>query len=82
MDRPDAFAEVKRGGVRMIAEISETELAIRICEAGYGMHRPPGMTAEQALDGLDPAVRETMCRSAQAAIQYWRECIESMKQVN
>jgi hypothetical protein len=64
-----------------IAEINEAELAVRMCEASYGLRRPAHLTAAQALDAMDSDCREGWRRSAQAAMKYWRECIEKMQSV-
>jgi hypothetical protein len=56
--------------------IDVAELAIRMCEANYGMRRPPGMTGSQALEAMESDVREGWLRSARAAMDYWTECIE------
>lgn len=78
----DMVTKAKAHGVSTVAEISEAELAVRMCEANYGIRRPPGSTAEQALDNMDQEVRLAWRRSAQAAMNYWRECISNMQQSN
>ncbi len=67
-----------------IAEISEAELACRMCEASYRglLERPSGLTAEQALDAMEPEVRNGWRRAARAAMEYWRECIEQSQRVS
>lgn len=78
----DMVTKAKAHGVSAVAEISEAELAVRMCEANYGIRRPTGSTAEQALDNMEPEVRRAWRRSANAAMSYWRECIENMQQAN
>lgn len=65
-----------------IAPISEAELAIRMCEASYGLKRPPGLTAAQALDAMEDDSRDGWRRAAQAAMEYWRECIAGIQRVS
>jgi hypothetical protein len=65
-----------------IAEISEAELAVRMCEASYQIKRPPGSTAQQALNALEDDSRNGWLRAASAAIEYWRECIEQSQRVS
>ena len=35
----------------LIAEVDPAELAIRMCEANYGIRRPAGLTAAQSARG-------------------------------
>jgi hypothetical protein len=65
-----------------ITEISEAELAVRMCEASYQLRRPPGSTAEQALDAMEPESRNGWRRAARTAMEYWRECIEQSQRVS
>jgi len=65
-----------------IAEISEAELAVRMCEASCGMKRPMGATAAQTLNGIDDDVRDLWLRTARAAMEYWRECIEQSQRLS
>ncbi len=65
-----------------IAEISEAELAVRMCEASFGMKRPTGATAAQALNGIDDDVRDLWLKAARAAMEYWRECIKQSQRVS
>jgi hypothetical protein len=66
---------LRSAATKYITAISEAELAIRMCEAQYGLIRPPGLSAEQALDAMEPASRNGWRRSAKAAMEYWSECI-------
>ena len=65
-----------------ITEISEAELACRMCEASYQLKRPSHLTAKQALDAMEDDSRNGWRRAARAAIEYWRECIEKGQQVS
>ncbi len=76
------LTKAKVHGTKTVAAISEAELAVRMCEANYNLRRPAGSTAEQALDGMEPEVRDGWRRSARAAMDYWRECIQQMQQTN
>ena len=62
---------------KYIAPISEAELAVRMCEASYGLARPDGLTAEQALDAMTAECRDGWHRAARAAMNYWAECISN-----
>lgn len=57
-----------------IVEMSRAELAVRLCEANYGLQRPEGLTAEDALEALELGVRAAWIRSADAAAAYFEEC--------
>lgn len=72
----------KEAGMKIVAKISEAELAVRLCEANYGLRRPAGLTAEEALEHMDERVRDGWRRSAQAAMLYWAECISTMQPMN
>lgn len=60
----------------LFAEINESELAVRMCEASYGLRRPSGMNGEQALNAMDGECRGGWLRAARAAMTYWQECIK------
>jgi hypothetical protein len=77
-----ALSKAKTVGTNTIAAISEAELAIRLCEANYGLRRPAGLTAEQALDAMEPECRDGWRASARAAMEYWRECVQGMRQTS
>jgi hypothetical protein len=59
--------------------IDVAELAVRMCEASYGLRRPPGMTGSQALEAMESDCREGWLRAAHAAMDYWSECIDAAK---
>jgi hypothetical protein len=67
----------KKAALAYVVEISEAELAVRMCEANYSLTRPPGCTSQEALDAMDADVSAAWQRSARAAMDYWRECIEA-----
>lgn len=58
----------------LIAELDAEELAIRMCEASYGLKRPMP-SAAHALAAMDDECREGWKRAARAALEYFRECI-------
>jgi hypothetical protein len=58
-----------------IATINEAELCVRMCEAAMGIPRPANMTAEQALEAMEPRVRATWRRAGVAVMEYLLECI-------
>ncbi len=67
---------------KYIAPISEAELICRMIEAGAGIRRPRGATAEQALTALDESDKIIWRKAAHAAMDYWRECINSANLIN
>lgn len=64
-----------------IAEVDPAELAIRLCEANYGLRRPTP-DAKAALDAMDADVREAWLRSARAACNYFVEIINAAERAN
>jgi hypothetical protein len=64
------------------APISIAELAVRMCEASYGLRRPPEMTGGQALEEMEPDCRDGWLRAAHAAMNYWEECIDAAMKGN
>jgi hypothetical protein len=77
-----AIDKAKAVGTKHIAAIDPVELAIRMCEASNNLKRPPGLTARQALDAMEDDSRDGWTRAANAAMEYWRECIQQMQQTN
>ena len=60
----------------LICEIDLAELAIRLCEANYGLRRPMP-DAGTALAAMDRDVREAWLRSAKAAAEYFCDLINN-----
>ena len=58
-----------------VAEIDQAELAVRMCEASYGLTRPPGLSANEALAAMDRECSDGWTRAAVTALLYVRECI-------
>lgn len=56
----------------LIVEVDPAELAIRMCEASYGLVRPMP-DAREALEAMDEDCRDGWLRAAQAAIDYLSE---------
>lgn len=48
----------------LVVEIDAAELAVRMCEANYGIRRPEGATGAQALEAMDADCRAGWFRSA------------------
>ena len=65
-----------------VVEIDPAEMAIRLCEANYGLKRPPGASAAEALAAMDEEPRLAWLRSARAAAEYLAELINSAGEVN
>lgn len=63
----------------LIVEMDEAELAVRLCEANYGLKRPEGLSARAALDAMDDEVRAAWRRSAVAAMEYLTGCVNEGK---
>jgi hypothetical protein len=55
----------------LLVELDPKELAVRLGEAITLVIRPPGMSADQALRGVDADAREAFLRGAEAAIAYF-----------
>lgn len=62
-----------------VCEVDPAELAVRLCEAQYGLKRPQGSSAREALDGMDEEVRLAWLRSAKAAADYFVDLINDAK---
>ena len=58
----------------LVIQIDPAELAIRLCEANYGLRRPTP-DAGAALDAMDEDIRTAWLRSAKAAADYFAEII-------
>lgn len=56
----------------LIAELDPAELAIRMCEASYGLKRPTP-SAMEALAAMDEDCRDGWIRAANAALKYLQE---------
>ncbi len=67
---------------KYIAPIEEAELICRMIEAGAAIRRPKGATAEQALNTIDEVDKVIWRKAARAAMDYWRECINTANLVN
>ncbi|MBG0809872.1 hypothetical protein IY145_10825 [Methylosinus sp. H3A] len=58
--------------MKRIVEIDVAELAIRLCEANYGLVRPTP-DAGEALAAMEPECSSAWLRSAEAAANYFAE---------
>ena len=67
---------------KYLAEINEGELAIRMAEAAIGIRRPPGKTIQECLDSFPADWGEAFSRAANAAMNYWAECIDSARNLS
>ena len=54
----------------ILVEFDAVELACRMAEAGFERDRPRGMTAGEALQTLDPVIKDIWTNAAQAALDY------------
>ena len=77
-----ALDKAKAAGTKHITAIDPVELACRLLEAAGKLKRPEGMTALQAFRSIDKEDQDRWMAAATAAIEYWRECIQEMKQTN
>lgn len=57
-------------------EIDIAELAVRMCEANYGLTRPMA-DATLALEAMNDAPRRAWLRSAEAAAAYFGELLQA-----
>jgi hypothetical protein len=67
---------------RMIAELDEGELAVRLLEAASGTKRPAGATPAQALAIMEGDLQSAVLAMARAALDYFGECIAALQKVN
>jgi hypothetical protein len=59
----------------VLVPIDLKELAVLMCEAAYGITRPPDLAdAGAAFDAMDKEPREGWLRAAQAAAEYLQTC--------
>jgi len=63
-----------------IAVCDPEELAVRMCEASYGLKRPTP-DAKEALAAMEPECREGWLRAARIALIYMGECIADAQRV-
>ena len=66
--------------MKLAIKVDAAELAVRMCEASYGLVRPMP-SAQIALDSMTPECREGWLRAAAAAVEYIKQCIDVGKQV-
>lgn len=64
----------------LVAEIDPAEMAVRMCEASYGLKRPDGSSGREALDAMDEDCREGWLRAADAGLRYINECLKKAQQ--
>jgi hypothetical protein len=72
---------MKAAGLALVAEVNETELAIRIIEAMVGLKRPEGWTLGQVVAATEPASMMFARAAARAALGYVAECLEGAERV-
>jgi hypothetical protein len=65
----------------LVVELDPAELAVRLCEANYGLVRPMA-DAKEALAAMEPEVRQAWLRSAAVAADYFREMVEAGNRLN
>jgi len=58
--------------MKKLIEIDTEELAVRLCEANYGLVRPMP-DASEALEAMEPECRSAWRRTAFAAADYFME---------
>lgn len=66
--------------IKLMIEIDPAELAVRLCEANYGLTRPRS-DARESLDSMNEEVRVAWLRSAKAAADYFAELVNSAQKV-
>lgn len=72
----------KKTSLVLAAEVRESELACRMIDAaheatGSSIRRPANLTAEEALNVLDPIDRAMWRAVAQTALSYIQECLKN-----
>lgn len=58
----------------LVFELDQAELAVRMCEASYGLTRPMP-SAVKALAAMEEDSRAGWIRAAAAALNYFHECL-------
>jgi hypothetical protein len=71
---------VEKTKTKYITAIDPMELAVRLAESYNGLKRPPGWTTSQAFFSMEAQSQNAWLRSANAAMDYWRERINDLKQ--
>jgi hypothetical protein len=66
----------------MIVEVDEAELICRMVEAYAEVHRPEGLTPEEAVDAMPPDPRADWMRVAHAVRDYWGECYSNARPIH
>lgn len=67
---------------KYVTAIDAMELAVRMAERYHGLKRPPGATAEEAFDRMPDEIQHAWGRAANAAMDYFKEQIDGLKQTN
>lgn len=58
----------------IVVKVNPAEMAVRLGEALYGIARPAGKTASEALAALSPVSQDRLMAGAEAAMMYFYEC--------
>lgn len=58
----------------IVVKVEKSEMACRIGEAAFGVTRPEGESAIEALEMLTEKARNGLFAAAEAAMQYFYEC--------
>ncbi len=64
---------------KYVTPIDPIELAIRMLEAAMQVRRPQDVSAATAFFGMDKQDQDAWLRAANAAMNYWGECINDMQ---
>ena len=73
---------IEKSKAKYITAIDPMELAVRLAETYNGLRRPPGATTSQAFFSMEPQSQDAWMCAANAAMEYWRECINDLKKPN
>jgi len=75
------FDDVQNAGLALVAEIDETEMALRIMEAMIGIKRPAGWSRERVVAMTHPGSMIFARAAARAALEYVAECLNGAEPV-
>ena len=79
------MTRAQQAGSKMVAEISEAELACRLLEIACGVKRPEGFSAEQAIMQIEQKMGSDMTQvfreQARACVMYFHECIRKAPKI-
>jgi hypothetical protein len=71
---------IEKTKAKYITAIDPMELAVRLAESYNSLKRPPAASTSQAFFSMPTDSQDAWMRAANAAMEYWRERINDLKQ--